>query len=48
MAQAVDSGRSIADAFGVSMFTLGLLIVIILLLIYIFRDRLFISKWEGF
>ncbi|MBZ7921672.1 glycoside hydrolase family 19 protein [Ensifer adhaerens] len=48
VAQAVDSGRSIADAFGVSMFTLGLLIVIILLLIYIFRDRLFISKWEGF
>ena len=48
VAQAVESGRSIADAFDVSMFTLGLLVVIAGLLVYIFRDRLFISRWEGF
>ncbi|MEY9829819.1 putative chitinase [Sinorhizobium fredii] len=46
-AQLVESGRSISEAFGVSMLTLLLFGVVLGLLVYIFRDRLFMSKWEG-
>lgn len=43
----IDSGRSISDAFGIPLITLVLFVAVLGLLIYIFRDRLFISKWEG-
>lgn len=47
VSQAVESGRSISDALGLSMLTLVLLVVVLGLIVYIFRDRLFISKHEG-
>lgn len=47
VAQLVDSGRSISDAFGIPLITLVLFFAVLGLLVYIFRDRLFISKFEG-
>lgn len=47
VANVVDSGRSISDAIGIPLITIALFLVVLGLLIYIFRDRLFISKFEG-
>ncbi|MDK1386391.1 glycoside hydrolase family 19 protein [Sinorhizobium sp. 8-89] len=47
VAQLVDSGQSISEAFGIPLITLMLFVAVLGLLGYIFRDRLFMSKWEG-
>jgi putative chitinase len=43
----VSSGRDISDAFGIPLLTLALFVIVLGLLVYIFRDRLFISRHEG-
>ncbi|MBT1154389.1 glycoside hydrolase family 19 protein [Aminobacter anthyllidis] len=47
VSSAVESGRSLMDALGVNFLTLILLAAVLGLVVYIFRDRLFISKHEG-
>jgi predicted chitinase len=43
----VNSGRDISDAIGIPLITLVLFVAVLGLLVYIFRDRLFLSRWEG-
>ncbi|WP_018516498.1 glycoside hydrolase family 19 protein [Rhizobium leguminosarum] len=43
----VNSGRDISDAIGIPLITLVLFVAVLGLLVYIFWDRLFLSKWEG-
>ena len=43
----VSSGRDISDAFGVPLITLVHFVAVLGLLVYIFRDRIFISRFEG-
>ena len=43
----VSSGRDISDAFGIPLITLILFVAVLGLLVYIFRDRIFISRFEG-
>ncbi|OCJ04450.1 hypothetical protein A6U87_16595 [Rhizobium sp. AC44/96] len=45
--QLVDSGKSISDNLGIPITTLVLFVAVLGLLVYIFKDRLFMSKWEG-
>lgn len=45
--QAIYSGRGLADAIGAPFFTVVLIAIVIGLLLYILRDRIFIAKNEG-
>ncbi|GAA4108943.1 glycoside hydrolase family 19 protein [Aminobacter aganoensis] len=47
VSSAIESGQSISTSLGISLFTLVLLVAVFVLLVYIFRDRLFIAKHEG-
>ena len=47
IAQVVESGRSVSEAFGVPLITLALFLAVLGLLAFIYHDRLFQARWEG-
>ncbi|WP_287363128.1 glycoside hydrolase family 19 protein [Mesorhizobium sp.] len=47
MAYTLESGGSIADLIGIPLITLVLFVAVVGLVVYIFRDRLFIARHEG-